>query len=92
MDDFREVIHQCRFKDLGFVGPEFTWCNMQEGESRMFLRLDYALATLDWVDHYKDVKVHHLVESTSDHCTLLLTDDTVVKRYPTKRRFQFKAM
>ena len=24
MDDFREVIHQCKFKDLGFVGPEFT--------------------------------------------------------------------
>ena len=28
MDDFREVIHHCRFKDLGFVGPEFTRCNM----------------------------------------------------------------
>ena len=56
MDDFREVIHHCRFKDLGFVGLEFTWCNMQEGESRMYLRLDRALATPDWVDHYKDVK------------------------------------
>ena len=78
MDDFREVIHQCGFKDLGFVGPEFTWCNMQEGESRMFLRLDRALATLDWVDHYKDVKVHHLVESTFDQCALLLIDATVV--------------
>ena len=56
MDDFREVIHHCRFKDLRFVGPEFTWCNMQEDESRMYLRLDRALATPDWVDHYKDVK------------------------------------
>ena len=74
MDDFREVIHQCRFKDLGFVGPEFTWCNMQEGDSRVLLRLDRALATPEWINHYKNVKVHHLVESTSDHCALLLTD------------------
>ena len=51
---------------------------MQEGESRMYLRLDQALATPDWVDHYKDIKVHHLVESTSDHCALPISDDTVV--------------
>ena len=28
MDAFREAIQQCRFKDLGYCGPEFTWCNM----------------------------------------------------------------
>ena len=41
---------------LGFVGPEFTWCNMQEGDSKVLLRLDRALATLEWIDHYKNVK------------------------------------
>ena len=92
MDDFREVIHHCRFKDLRFVGPEFTWCNMQEGESRMYLRLDRALATPDWVDHYKDLKVHHLVKSTSDHYTLLITNAIVVQKYPNRCRFQFEAM
>ena len=55
---------------------------MQEGENRMYLRLDRALATPDWVDHYKDVKVHHLVESTSDHYALLITVATVVQKYP----------
>ena len=92
MDDFREVIHQCRFKDLGFVGPKFTWCNMQEGESILLLRLDRALATPEWIDHYKNVKVHHLVESTSDHYALLLTNAAIVQKLSTKRRFQFKAM
>ena len=28
MAAFREAIQQCRFKDLGYCGPEFTWCNM----------------------------------------------------------------
>ena len=47
MDEFREAIHQFKFKDLSYYGPDFTWCNMQEGESRMYLRLDRALATPD---------------------------------------------
>ena len=79
MDEFREAIHQCKFKDLGYCGPDFTWCNMQEGERRMYLRLDQALATPEWIEYYKDIKVHHLVESTFDHCTLLITDATLQK-------------
>ena len=55
---------------------------MQEGENRMYLRLDQDLATPNWVDLYKDVKVHHLVESTSDHYALLITVATVVQKYP----------
>ena len=92
MDEFREAIHHCRFKDLGYCGPEFTWCNMQEDESRLYLRLDRALATPEWVDHYKNIKVYHLVESTSDHCALLISDDIVVQKHPNRRRFQFEAM
>ncbi|XP_030929385.1 uncharacterized protein LOC115955407 [Quercus lobata] len=91
MDDFREAINYCRFMDLGFYGPEFTWYNMQEGRHRMYLRLDRALVTQDWADHYKDVRVHHLVESMSDHCALLITD-SIVLQSPWKRRFQFEAM
>ena len=91
MDDFREAIDCYRFMDLGFCGPEFTWCNMQDCRHRMYLRLDPALVTLDWADHYKDVRVHHLVESVSDHCALLITN-SIVSQSPQKRRFQFEAM
>ena len=27
MMDFREVLDFCGFKDLGYVGSPFTWCN-----------------------------------------------------------------
>ena len=91
MDDFRKVIDCCRFMDLGFCGPKFTWCNMQDGRHRMYLRLDRALVTQDWADHYKDVRVHHLVESVSDHYALLIID-FIVSQSPRKRRFQFEAM
>ena len=40
MDGFREVVNVCGFKDLGYHGPDFTWCNMQEGDNQLYLRLD----------------------------------------------------
>ena len=91
MDDFRDAIDCYRFMDLGYCGPEFTWCNMQEGRNRMYLRLDRALVTQEWIDNYKDMRVHHLVESTSYHCVLLIMD-SIVSQSPQKRRFQFEAM
>jgi len=74
MDDFREAIHHYGFKDLGYCGPDFTLCNMQERENKIYLRLNQALATTKWINAYKDVKLHHMVDSTSDHCALLIID------------------
>ena len=64
MDGFREVVNACGFKDLGYCGPDFTWCNMQEGDNRIYLRLDRAFATNDWINYFNRTRVLHLVEST----------------------------
>ena len=37
----------CSFLDLGYVGIDFIWCNMQEGENRIQLRIDRALANTE---------------------------------------------
>ena len=91
MDKFRDVVNACGFKDLGYLGPDFTWCNMQSGDSRVYLRLDRAFATNDWIDRFGEVRVNHLVDSTSDHCALYVTDPKAPKQ-PNTRRFHFKAM
>ena len=77
MNEFREAINCCRFMDLGFCGSEFTWCNMQQGRHIMYLRLDRALVTQEWIDNFRDMRVHHLMESASDHCVLLITNSFV---------------
>ena len=59
MDDFREAIHECGFKDLGYCGLDFTWCNMQEGDGRVCLSLDRVLAMTDWIDQYRETRVYH---------------------------------
>ena len=41
---------------------------------RIYLRSDRALASANWIEHYRETRVHHLVDSTSDHCALLITD------------------
>lgn len=91
MDDFQDAIHQCGFKDIGYYSLGYTWCNIQEGDDRVYLRLDSALATPEWNDHYKDTRVHHLVDSTSDHCTLLVSN-TIPIQPPRRQRFHFEAM
>ena len=62
MDSFRQIMNLCGFKDLGYCGPDYTWCNMQEGCNRILLRLDRALATSEWLEYFKDPRVHHLVD------------------------------
>ena len=60
--------------NLGYRGADFTWCNMQEGENRIQLRLDRAFANTKWVGKFDGTRVYHLVDLTSDHCALLLTN------------------
>ena len=91
MDAFRNIINKCGFKDLGYLGFDFTWCNQQEGSDRIYLRLDRAFATLDWIEHFSNVRVQHLDETTLDHCPLLLAD-SVSSQKCGKHRFFFEAI
>ncbi|XP_075659082.1 uncharacterized protein LOC142628947 [Castanea sativa] len=91
MEGFRSAVNTCGFKDLHFTGPRFIWCNMQEGEDSVYLRLDRALATQNWIDNYKEVRVHHIVDSTSDHLALLISD-SISPQPPRKLQLHFKAM
>ena len=74
MDGFRRIVNQCGFKDLGYCGPNYTWCNMKEGSNRISLYLDRAFANSEWLELFQEPIVHHLADSTSDHCLLAITD------------------
>ena len=91
MESFRGVVNRCGFKDMDYCKADFTWCNQQEGVDRVYLRLDHAFATLDWLEHFCNLIVHHLVNATSDHCPLPLTEASSLRRSK-ERRFHFKAL
>ena len=89
MDGFTKVLNVYGFKDLGYSGPNFTWCNLQEGDNRVYLRLDRAFATNDQINMFNGTRVLHLVDLTSDHCALLIAD-TIAVQPPQKHRFHFE--
>ena len=91
MESFRNVVNFCSFLDLGYVGTDFTWCNMQEVENRIQLRIDRALANTEWIGKFEGVRVYHLVDSTFDHCALFLTNSP--SQYASNiKRFHFEAL
>ena len=71
MQGFRDVLDECGFMDLGFVGPMFTWYKHFETYT-VWERLDRAVATNDWFSKFPDIEVYHLDATTSDHKALLI--------------------
>ena len=64
---------------------------MQEDANRIYLCLDRAFATPKWINQFKDTRVHHLVESTYDHCILLISNANSPSK-PHKHQFHFKTI
>ena len=47
MEAFREVLDECEFKDLGYVGGKYMWYRGSRGGNTIWERLDRAVATTD---------------------------------------------
>ena len=71
MQLFRDVLDECRFMDLGFVGTQYTWHKHFIGYI-VWERPVRAVATNEWFSLFLGTKVHHLDVTTSDHKPLLI--------------------
>ena len=67
MQLFREVVDECGFIDLGFVGSQFTWQKHFTDGHSIWERLDRALINNEWMLRFADSRVHHLSVISSDH-------------------------
>ena len=93
MQGFRDALDYCGFKDLGFTGFPFTWCNRRPGDHNVWIRLDRGVATVDWFLQFPTSRIHHLECFHSDHRPILLISDAEQKRFYRKGRpFRFEAM
>ena len=92
MQGFRDALDYCGFKDLGFNGYPFTWCN-RTGNHNVWIRLDRGVATVDWFLRFPTSRIHHLECFHSDHRPILLISDAEQKRFYRKGQpFRFEAM
>ena len=72
MANFVEDVNWCGLKDIGFIGPNFTWLYERSDRSQIRERLDRALATTDWVYLFPMARLHHLTSTALDHSPLVL--------------------
>ena len=72
MEAFREALEGCQLEDLGFKGYPFTWNNKRPGEANTKLRLDRAVATMEWKNKFQLSSISHLPPYASDHLPLIL--------------------
>ena len=93
MQGFRDALDDCLFKDLGFNGFPFTWCNHRPGDQNVWVRLDRGVATIEWILRFPSSRILHLNAFHSEHKPLLLATDSELKRFYRKGwPFRFESM
>ena len=88
MGDFRDVLDECGFRDLGFVGGKYTWCNGHPDGFTIWERLDRAIATMEWIEKFPATKVMHLECGSSDHKPILICLNGIPKIRQKPWRFE----
>lgn len=88
MQDFRDVLDKCGFRDLGFLGGKFTWCNGQWDGHTVWERLDRAVATIDWLEKFSDTRVVHLECGSLDHKPIVIFPNGIPKKCQRPWRFE----
>ena len=81
MQDFKDCQDFCGLKDLGYTSLPFTWCNKHFDGDLIWVRLDRALASVDWILKFPSSRLHHLQGLSSDHKPLWLASDDVNTRF-----------
>ena len=72
MQLFQDVIDECSFIDLGYVGSKFTWARHFENGRSVWERLDRGLNNNGWFLKFPGSQVYHLQCDSLDHCLLLI--------------------
>ena len=91
MQLFRDVIDECNFMDLGYVGPKFTWSKHFKSGHSIWERLNRGLATSSWFLKFSGSQVFHLQANSSDHKPLLIVF-APLDLPQRKRYFRFEEM
>lgn len=92
MTRFNNSINYYGFKEVGFVGPRFTWLYQKRDGTQIRERLDRAFAMQDWFFMFPTTKLFNKSSSPSDYSPLLLNFLHKPKRKKSKKLFCFKAM
>nr|POE53793.1 hypothetical protein CFP56_73735 [Quercus suber] len=89
MQAFWDILDECGFMDLDFVGFPFTW-HKHYPNFTIWERLDRAIATNERFSMFAGTKVHHLDVTSSDHKALWISPEHMNCSF--QKPFCFKQM
>ena len=87
MREFREVVDDYGFMDLGYVGKKFTWRG-KHGDGMVLERLDRALATQTWLAMNPTTRVQCLRSNVSNHYPIIIKPEGILDRSCKPFRFE----
>lgn len=73
--EFRECIAECGLQELRSSRAFFTWNNKQEGEEKVYSRIDRVVVNSDWITALPVSEVHYMNEGLYDHCPAIVNWD-----------------
>ncbi|KAM0844124.1 hypothetical protein ACQ4PT_057265 [Festuca glaucescens] len=73
---FWQCMDDCSLSDLDFSGPKFTWCNRQDAQSNVRVRLDRAMCNTRFATWFADCFVENVITTSSDHYAIALCFDS----------------
>lgn len=91
MQLFRNVIDECGFLDLSFVGSPYTWQKHFADGHSIWERLNRGIATNEWLMKFPRTRIHHLTSDSTDHCPLWIVPEGLEVTCPNKP-FLFEEM
>jgi hypothetical protein len=90
MRGFRNALDDCGLVDLRYRGFPYTWCNNRDPPYTTWVRLDRAVANLDWLHRFPKALVEHVEVAKSDHKCLWLQGSPPVYSRTKRRPFRFE--
>ncbi|KAL5738308.1 hypothetical protein ACOSP7_031069 [Xanthoceras sorbifolium] len=95
IDNFRNVLNDCGFKDIGFFGPAFTWCNRRDDLDLIHEHIDRWVCILAWRFLFPSSQVRHLDFRCWGHRLVLMSASAPILTHPDRifqgNRFHFEA-
>lgn len=67
-----DMLNDLKLSDIKWRGPTYTWTNFQQGDKRIWCKLDRILAHREWVHTFMNAEFVNLPPSISDHSVMVL--------------------
>ncbi|XP_062113347.1 uncharacterized protein LOC133824478 [Humulus lupulus] len=78
LEDARNWLDVGLVEEMKLLGSFYTWSNNQEGDNRIYSKLDRVFVNEDWLDIFPSVIAAARWEVTSDHCVIILKQTSIL--------------